>query len=95
MYFEFGFQYPMSGGSKPPTAPVLGDPISSSVLWLSGAQALTIHMAIHTIKKHNKIHLKTSNEKKSKNKKNNKRLDGFEKEVPKICSCLWWVSGDG
>lgn len=48
----------MSGGSKPPVTPVLEDPIPSSVLWLSAAQALTIHMAIHIIKKITKFILK-------------------------------------
>lgn len=85
----------MAGGSKPPVTPVLGDSIPSSILWLSGAQVLTIHTDIHIIKNNNKIHFKTSNEKKSKNKNNNKQPDRFEKEVPQTCSCLWWVSGGG
>lgn len=85
----------MAGGSKPPVTPVLGDSIPSSILWLSGAQVLTIHTDIHIIKNNNKNHFKTSNEKKSKNKNNNKQPDRFEKEVLQTCSCLWWVSGGG
>lgn len=48
----------MAGGSKSPVTPVLGDSIPSSMLWLSGAQVLTIHTDIHIVKKNNKIILK-------------------------------------